>query len=273
MKTSSRNLRKPWIENKNMYAISQRLHSASFVGKFFRLPLKLLPRGMVVTVKSGLNQGCKWVVGAGTHSCWLGFYEHDKQRAIERLVRPGMVMFDVGANVGFYTLAFSRLVGEEGRVYAFEPDAGNVVRLRRHVSLNNLANITVVQTAVSVCTELVGFTSCGSGETGHIGGKDYLVSAISLDEVVASSTVSEPDFIKMDVEGAEAFVLEGARTLLSAGRAVWLIALHGEKPKRDCFRLLREYGYLIQDLEGHPVDESFRGDEIAVFPQSLVNRL
>lgn len=254
-----------------MHAISQRLHGASLAGKLFRLPLKLLPGGMVVAVKSGLNRGCKWIVGTGTHSCWLGFYEHDKQQAVARFSRTGMVMFDVGANVGFYTLAFSRLAGDAGRVFAFEPDASNMVKLRRHVALNHLTNTVVVQMAVAARTELVGFTSGKSGETGHIGGEGYLVPAASLDELIASSALAAPDFVKMDVEGAEASVLEGARVLLATNRTVWLIALHGEVPKRDCFRLLREYGYLIQDLAGHPVDEHFSGDEIAAIPAQLVH--
>lgn len=249
-----------------MHAISQRLSGASLAGKIFRLPLKLLPRGVVVTVKSGLNRGCKWVVGAGTHGCWLGFYEHDKQQAIKRFAYPGMVVFDVGANVGFYTLAFSRYAGGEGRVFAFEPDAGNVVQLRRHVALNRLANTVVVQAAVAARTEMVGFTSGESGETGHIGGREYLVPATSLDAFIASNDIPKPDLVKMDVEGAEASVLEGASALLSSGLAVWLIALHGEAPKRDCFRLLRAYEYLIQDLYGNQIGEDFDGDEIVAIP-------
>lgn len=255
-----------------MHAISQRLHVASFFGKLLRLPLKLLPRGMIVVVKTGINRNFKWVVGAGTHGCWLGFYEKDKQRAIERFARPGMAMFDIGANVGFYTLALSRLAGEAGRVFAFEPDAGNVVKLRHHVALNQCANTVVVQMAVAGRTELVGFISGESGETGHIGGEEYLVPATSLDAFVASNPKSAPDLVKMDVEGAETSVLEGARSLLQAGRTVWLIALHGEAPKRDCFDLLQEYGYLIQDLSGHQIDETFCGDEIVALPAQMIRR-
>lgn len=254
-----------------MHAISQRLHGASFSGKLLRLPLKLLPHGMIVVVRTGLNRGCKWVVGAGTHGCWLGFYEKEKQQAIERFARPGTVMFDIGANVGFYTLALSRQAGDAGRVFAFEPDAGNMVKLRHHVALNQCANTVVVQMAVAARTELVGFISGESGETGHIGGEEYLVPATSLDEFVASNPKSTPDLVKMDVEGAEASVLEGARALLAAGRAVWLIALHGEAQKRDCFNLLREYGYLIQDLSGHLIDETFCGDEIVALPAQMVH--
>lgn len=105
-------------------------------GRLLRLPLRLLPRGMVVSVRSGINHGLHWIIGSSTHGCWLGTYETHKQDAVRRLARPGMTIFDVGANAGFYTMAFSRLVGAKGRVYAFEPFAENVANLLKHVAIN-----------------------------------------------------------------------------------------------------------------------------------------
>src|SRR5574341_2129532 len=112
-----------------MYELSRRLHGTSLFGRFVRLPLKLLPSRLMVPVLSGTNRGMKWEVGASTHGCWLGFYEKDKQELIARLVKPGMRAFDIGANAGFYTLALSRLVGDHGKVWAFEPLAQTVVTL------------------------------------------------------------------------------------------------------------------------------------------------
>src|SRR5688572_27975846 len=91
----------------------------SFWGALLRLPLRAIPKRTTVKVQSGINRGMKWIVGSSIHGCWLGTYELEKQPVIERFVRPGMTVFDIGANAGFYTLAFSRLVGEEGRVWAF----------------------------------------------------------------------------------------------------------------------------------------------------------
>lgn len=126
-------------------------------GRLLRLPLKLLPCGMMVSVRSGVNRGFRWMVGSSTHGCWLGTYEADKQDAVRRLAKPGMTIFDVGANAGFYTMAFSRLVGAKGRVYAFEPLAGNVANLLKHVAINNASNVTVIQTAVADRSGVVAF--------------------------------------------------------------------------------------------------------------------
>src|SRR4051812_6791863 len=87
----------------------------------------------------------------------VGTYEPDKQALLSKVVTRGMVVWDVGANAGFYTLACSKLVGNEGRVYAFEPLAENVNNLLKHVALNKLANIKIIQTALAGRSELVNF--------------------------------------------------------------------------------------------------------------------
>ena len=81
-----------------------KLSYRSFVGKLARLPLRLIPKKAVLPILQGQLRGKKWVVGAGNHSYWLGSYEMHKRQAFEREVKPGMVVFDVGANVGFYSL-------------------------------------------------------------------------------------------------------------------------------------------------------------------------
>lgn len=65
-------------------------------------------------------------MGSSSHGCWIGSYEYHKRRLFEQAVTPGSAVFDIGAHVGFYTLLASVLVGDQGRVVAFEPNAGNV---------------------------------------------------------------------------------------------------------------------------------------------------
>src|SRR5690348_7048474 len=103
--------------------------ASSALGKLLRWPLRWIPKSVVVSVRGGVNAGMKWRVGAHTHGCWLGTYEKSKQQAVVRLVRAGMNVVDIGANAGFYTLAFSRLAGPGGRVWAFEPLPANVSNL------------------------------------------------------------------------------------------------------------------------------------------------
>ena len=125
-----------------------RIPTSTFWGVLLRLPLRVIPKGTTVTVRSGINRGMKWIVGSSIHGCWLGTYELEKQSVIRRFVRPGTTVFDIGANAGFYPLAFSRLVGREGHVWSFEPRAENASNNLRHVNLNKLDNDTFLQAAV-----------------------------------------------------------------------------------------------------------------------------
>ena len=71
-------------------------------------------------ILTGRLRGHKWIVGLGVHSCWIGSYESEKQGVFAQVTHPGETVFDLGVNVGFYTLLAFELVGAIGHVYAFE---------------------------------------------------------------------------------------------------------------------------------------------------------
>jgi len=219
--------------------LSRFLPHTSPAGRLVRLPLSLVPNNKIVPILTGINKGMKWITGSGTsRACWLGNYEADHLTALTKLVRPGMTVYDVGANAGFYTLAFSRLVGSSGRVFAFEPEATNVQFLRRHVKVNRLKNVTIVQVAISSQAGMVPFE--GSFGTGSIAQESfYLVPSISLDQFEGP----QPSFIKMDIEGAEVLALRGARGVLGTSRPALCIATHSEELKRESKTLLASLGY------------------------------
>src|SRR5688500_4616739 len=121
----------------------------SLLGRAIRLPLRLIPRDAVLRVLSGPLRGRRWIAGAATHGCWLGTYERFVQRIFVEHVRPGGVVYDVGANAGFFTLLSSKLAGPSGAVYAFEPMERNLRYIREHLRLNRTENVHVVPMAVS----------------------------------------------------------------------------------------------------------------------------
>lgn len=218
--------------------IAGRISHTTLLGKLARFPFHLVPRSAVVPVLGGINRGRRWIAGAGaTNGLWIGNYEADHAPALEQVVRPGMVAYDVGANAGYYTLALSRLVGSSGMVYSFEPDAKYAHFLRRHLELNGIQNVTVIQAAVADSVGLVGFTGWSISKT-----SSYLVPAISLDSFVAAGHPA-PAFIKMDIEGAEGAAIRGARNLLSVAKPVWLLATHSEELNLMCKSMLSENGY------------------------------
>jgi FkbM family methyltransferase len=246
-----------------------RLPSSTALGRLVRWPLRLVPRGAVLHVRSGPLQGARWVAGSSVHGCWLGTYERDKALAVMGAIRPGGVAYDVGANAGYYTLLLSRRVGPEGRVVAFEPLPGNLASLLRNIELNEVTNTTVFASAVSAADGWVGFQPGANNAVGHLGsGADQLrVATVSLDAAI-SRGLPPPDLVKMDVEGAEADVLAGASVLLAMRRTTWFVSLHGAGPREACVGLLRSSGYELTDVAGQQLGDAqgWQGDELVARP-------
>ena len=87
----------------------------SSIGKLLRFLLNLIPRDYEVPILQGKLKGQKWIVGSSNHGCWLGSYEYEKRLRFEGEVQKDSVVYDIGANVGFYTLLASKLVGGNGK--------------------------------------------------------------------------------------------------------------------------------------------------------------
>lgn len=254
-----------------IWASLSRIPPNTIAGGLLRFPLQLLPRDRVMTVRGGLNRGMRWIAGSSVHGCWLGHYESEKQGVLQRLVQPGMVAFDIGANAGFYTLAFAKLVGPNGRVWAFEPLPENAANLLRHLELNAISNATLLQAAVSDRTAVMGFQAGANNSAGKLAVSTavHAVLTASLDELVQRYGLPSPDLVKMDVEGAETDVLKGATGLLERGSTTFLVALHGRELMRDCLAILEHHGYQPRDLGGGRVTSAsaFIDEIIAEAPQ------
>lgn len=214
---------------------------------FFKLggmALRLIPPGMVVRIGAGVNKGFRWVRGSANCPEWLGIYEAELQRRIVGLVKPGMVVYDIGANAGFFTLAFARLAGPDGTVLAFEPQPGNAAKILRHVQLNRLTQAALIPAAVGLKTGLCAFDTGPDDYQGKLTETASLlwVPVLGLDELVQSGRPA-PELIKMDIEGGEYDALCGALTLLRTKRPLLILSVHGAEQDEKCTALLRREGY------------------------------
>lgn len=172
-------------------------------------------------------------------------------------------MFDVGAHIGYYTLLFSRLVGPEGRVVAFEPSPRNLPVLRWHVARNGCANVQVEAVAVSDETGAARFAAGTGSGTGRLAESGTVeVRTIRLDDYVDAGGPM-PDVLKIDVEGAELAVLRGAVGVLRDARPAILLSTHGADVHRACIGLLREHGYELTPVLGGDVE---RAPELLCMP-------
>lgn len=152
----------------------------------------------------------------------LGSNDSFEIDVMKKLLRPGFVCLDVGANVGAYALNMSTEVKEEGIVYAFEPSPETFKVLKENVRSSGLKNIVLHEYAVGDKPgEAILHVAFQSGLTG-IGdtGRGTIVSKISvpmitLDNFVEKESISRVDFLKIDVEGFEPAVLKGSRNMLA----------------------------------------------------------
>jgi len=214
-------------------------------GKMLRLPLKAIPDGMVLPILNGDLRGAKWIAGSSTNGCWLGIYERAVQVLLGRHLQPEAVFYDIGANVGFFSLLASRLVGSRGRVVAFEPLLRNISFLKSHLKLNRISNVIVLETALGDFDGTVRLDSGKGPSTAAVGDTGEVISLQTLDSVIGSGQIPPPNVMKIDIEGYETQMLKGAETTIKAAKPDIILSAHGWKRRDECIHLLEEWGYTV----------------------------
>lgn len=224
------------------------------------------PSGLTqVSVAAGPLRGATFLLDLRTEKdLWLGNYEPELMTTLSRCLAAGDVVYDVGANLGYLTVAIARLVGDRGSVHAFEPLPQNLDRLRHAVRSNHLEDqVHVVAAAVGRRPGKESFLkheSGGMGKLAYSAGRKIAyqgrieVTVLSLDGYHYERGEPAPDWVKIDVEGGEADVLVGARRLLKEVRPGFLLEIHGPEAAEGVLGELRSAGYRAQTLTGRSVD-------------------
>jgi FkbM family methyltransferase len=173
----------------------------------------------VIWFDDGLAMECALSDEVQNNIWWLGSgYEIGETRFIKRQLKPGMIFYDVGANVGYYSLIASRLVGANGKVHAFEPVARQFNSLCANIKRNSLTNIVANKLIVS---DSVGQMTINLGPSDNSGKASVVkqvglspihetVEATTLDDYRRGQSSPNIDVIKIDTEGHELSVLQGA---------------------------------------------------------------
>lgn len=225
---------------------------------------KAAPQGLSeVVVASGGLAGTRLMLDMQSQKdYWLGTYEMELQQAVADWVRPGMIAYDLGANIGYISLLLARAVGPTGKVFAFEALPANQERLTSNLKLNSNENIKLVSSAVAEKSGETTFfvhSSGGMGKLSGSSGSDYNhpnsinVEAISIDEFIFKDNNSQPQLIKMDIEGGEVLALRGMSRLLKETRPVLLIELHSKHAAAAAWQTLHEANYSLHFMrKGYP---------------------
>jgi FkbM family methyltransferase len=170
----------------------------------------------------------KNLIGQALYAC--GVWEPEVTATIASETKPGMIALDVGADIGYYSMHFSRLVGKAGRVIAFEPIPKARERLVHNIALNKLDNIEVSEFALGNQEGIVfledPFTKSRVNLKKTTGGAhDIQVSIKRFDDLIDGSLPSI-DIIKMDIEGAEHEALRGMEQTLRRCKPVIVLEVH-----------------------------------------------
>lgn len=194
---------------------------------------------------------------------WMGYCNLDIAALLTSILKPGMVVLDVGANIGEITLLSARRVTSTGQVIAFEPVASIADRLAEHVRINDLSHVTVIRQALARkggdnvpiyadcgqehSDENIGLASLYGNREG--GEPIEYVSVTTVDDIASCLSLSRVDLIKIDVEGGEMSCLLGAENVLRRYAPMLIIEVQAFTAQQagwsseELFQYLHGFGY------------------------------
>lgn len=200
---------------------------------------------------------------------------------LDKLLGSGQVFIDAGANSGIYTVIGSRIVGESGKVLSFEPGKESFHNLEKNVKINSLTNVTLFQLALSNTEGTARFYhidnapnsySLGENTQESTGFED--VETTTIDSLLSREDIQQVDVIKMDVEGAEEYVLQGAKNLLHQSKPKIIFEINQTAIARfnlslyGSWNFLKELGYqfFIVEKTGNlvSIDSPQNGNIVAI---------
>ena len=219
-----------WLYNSYLWASGNQLTAATIDGITYELDLRELIDSTIYF-----------------EGCW----EPEIVAAVQQLVLPGQVVLDIGANMGFHTLLFARLVGDKGLVVAFEPMSPAFRKLERNVGLNDRHNIVLEKQALSNTAGRVraAFTTSWRLDLEQNRSSPEDVNFTTLDDYVQNHEERFPslDLMKLDVDGHEFKVLQGGTHVIQHYKPIIIVEL--TQDSIDSVRLLQNWGYALISLE------------------------
>lgn len=180
---------------------------------------------------------------------------------LDTSVRSGDTVYDIGSNIGAYSLIAAHLAGADGRCYAFEPGSSNFAKLVKNMFLNGFQDRMVpfnLGLAAETRLETLAYSNPSAGAAMHTFGADapsggQTVVAYRLDAFVETFGLRSPNLLKVDVDGSEVAVLEGAGTLLAQEelRSILVEVEEGRPETEQIVSLLASHGFDVAEKHKH----------------------
>jgi FkbM family methyltransferase len=242
-----------WIARYTPRRVKAAIHHVRFLDKGLMTIYGALISGESVVIEDGPLKGIKLSTSRHTsHAHIQGTYEREAQEAVDAMVRPGDICYDLGASIGYMTLLMAR---KAKHVYAFEPAPHAIAEMKRHLAANAMENVTIVPSPVSNCVREVRFVLTDTAYGSSINDTETRWPVLQLQTTTLDSFVANhpaPDFLKLDVEGEEGAVLEGAQELLGQRKTRICCEVHHREAAESVLATLERFGYTTTLLDGTP---------------------
>ena len=215
---------------------------------------------IIVSIYGGIGKGLKMSLNLQYEKSYLfGIHEEPVQKCLKRFISIGSVVYDIGANIGFFSLIASKLTGIEGKVFAFEPVPESYIRLLKNIHLNKMKNIHPVQKAISCKSGVGQFVRGPTLSMGHLKvqsnsiSEKFEVKKVTLDDFIFEQSHPVPNVIKMDIEGGEGEGIVGAQKTLKELSPVIICEIHDPANSQLVERELKKAGYVIYNLANQEI--------------------
>lgn len=204
----------------------------------------------------------KWDATLSQELLLSGKWEEYETELFKKHIMPGDIVVDIGAHIGYYTLIAAKLVGNTGKVYAFEPDTKNFQLLKKNVMQNGYRNVVLVNEAVTdkngTARLFLNSENTGDHRIFDTGGarKSLVIRTTTLDNFFAGKE-KKVDFIKMDIQGSEANAFQGGTHIINDSKQIKIITefqpayinMSG-RSAGEYLRLLRKSKFTIYEIKG-----------------------
>ncbi len=246
-----------------IYTMAVKLVSRKRFGRLYPIKMthqflkRLLRPNVVIVQGNKMFLDPSDILSIAIHGIW----EPLTTEFINKEIKNGDVVLDLGANIGYFTLILAKLVGPNGKVFAFEPDPGNLALLEKNIKLNNLHNVILVPKAVSNETGKVQLylygddkprTTTSNLQNSH---QSIEVESTTLDDYFKDYN-GQIDFIKIDIEGAEGKAIQGASSLLEKNKNLKMVVefspFHLKASgigAEEHLNLLSKHGFIFYDID------------------------
>jgi FkbM family methyltransferase len=217
------------------------------------------------TIHFGIGNGLRFDPAGGNPGYALGAIALPEQELLARHLKPGQTFYDIGANVGFFAVLGAHLVGSAGRVYAFEPFPSSAKAVADNAARNGFDHVKVQNCAVGRQRGSGRFSLDGTVGEHHLadatapaGAGQITVPIVCIDDLVKAGECTPPDFVMIDVEGAEIDVLLGMSTTIAKSRPTVVCEVHGREAEfaDTCEQIFSPQHYTVTQLDGSAMPQT-----------------